>query len=108
MTMSQWFEVDKAGLAKLMAGRFKAFVLYELLQNAWDQNVTRVDVTVTAAQGVRAALITVTDDDPDGFADLRDAYTLFAESRKKGNAAQRGRFNLGEKLVLALAKSAWI
>ena len=106
--MSQWFEVDKAGLAKLMAGRSKAFVLYELLQNAWDQNVTRVDVTVTAAQGVRAALITVTDDDPDGFADLRDAYTLFAESRKKGNAAQRGRFNLGEKLVLALAKSAWI
>ena len=50
----------------------------------------------------------MTDDDPDGFADLRDAYTLFAESRKKGNAAQRGRFNLGEKLVLALAKSAWI
>ena len=106
--MSRWFDVDKAGLAKLMAGRSKAFVLFELLQNAWDQNITRVDVTVTAAPGVRAALITVTDDDPDGFADLRDAYTLFAESRKKGNAAQRGRFNLGEKLVLALAKSAQI
>ena len=106
--MSNWFEVDKAGLAKLMAGRSKAFVLYELLQNAWDQNVTRVDVTVEPAAGTRHAPITVTDDDPDGFADLRDAYTLFAESRKKGNAAQRGRFNLGEKLVLALAKSAWI
>ena len=50
--------------------------------------------------------VTVIDDDPDGFADLRDAYTLFAESRKKANAEQRSRFNLGEKLVLALAKSA--
>ena len=36
-TMSNWFDVDKAGLAKLMAGRPKAFVLFELLQNAWDE-----------------------------------------------------------------------
>lgn len=106
--MSNWFEVDKAGLAKLMAGRSKAFVVFELLQNAWDQNVTEVDVTIEPAPGTRTAQITVVDDDPDGFADLRDAYTLFAESKKKCNAAQRGRFNLGEKLVLALAKSAWI
>jgi hypothetical protein len=52
--------------------------------------------------------VTVTDDDPDGFADLRDAYTLFAESRKKDNAEQRGRFNVGDKLVLATARSATI
>ena len=106
--MNEWFQVDKAGLAKLMAGRSKAFIVFELLQNAWDQNVTEVDVTIEGIPGTRNAQITVTDDDPDGFADLRDAYTLFAESRKKANAAQRGRFNLGEKLVLALAKSAWI
>jgi len=107
--MSNWFDVDKAGLAKLLAGRSKAFVLYELLQNAWDEpNVKRVDVTVEPVAGTRAVEITVSDDAPDGFANLRDAYTLFAESRKKSNVAQRGRFNLGEKLVLALAKSAWI
>ncbi len=106
--MSNWFQVDKAGLAKLMAGRSKAFVLYELLQNAWDQNVTRVDAKVEPVPGTRNALITVTDDDPDGFADLRHAYTLFAESGKKTDAAKRGRFNLGEKLVLALAKCAYI
>ena len=107
--MSNWFDVDKAGLAKLMAGRSKAFILFELIQNAWDQNVTQVSVTLTplAATG-RNVRIVVTDDDPDGFADLRDSYTLFAESRKKGNAEQRGRFNLGEKLVLALAKRAKI
>jgi hypothetical protein len=106
--MNNWFDVDKAGLAKLMAGRSKAFVLFELLQNAWDQNVTEVNVTLTPLAGTRSVRLTVTDDDPDGFADLRDAYTLFAESRKTGNAEQRGRFNLGEKLVLALAKRAVI
>ena len=52
--------------------------------------------------------IEVEDDDPDGFADLAHAYTLFAESGKKGNAEKRGRFNLGEKLVLALAREAAI
>jgi len=106
--MKNWFDVDRAGLAKLMAGRSKAFIVCELLQNAWDQNVTRVDVVLVPLTGSRNVRITVTDDDPDGFADLRDAYTLFAESRKKGNAEQRGRFNLGEKLVLALAKRAAI
>jgi len=106
--MGNWFDVDKAGLAKLVASKPKAFIVYELLQNAWDQNVTRVDVTLELVAGTRSAQITVVDDDPDGFADLRDAYTLFAESRKKGNVGQRGRFNLGEKLVLALAKAACI
>jgi hypothetical protein len=107
--MNNWFDVDKAGLAKLVASKPKAFIVFELLQNAWDQNVTEVSVTLTplAATG-RKVRITVTDDDPDGFADLRDAYTLFAESRKKTDAEKRGRFNLGEKLVLALAKRAMI
>jgi len=50
--------------------------------------------------------LSVIDDSPDGFADLAHAYTLFAESRKKANPQQRGRFNLGEKLVLALCKEA--
>jgi hypothetical protein len=106
--VSNWFDVDKAGLAKLVASKPRAFIVYELLQNAWDQKVTCVDVTLEPVAGTRNAQIIVADDDPDGFADLRDAYTLFAESRKKGNAEQRGRFNLGEKLVLALAKAAYI
>ena len=36
------------------------------------------------------------------------AYTLFGESTKKANPEQRGRFDLGEKLVLALAQWASI
>lgn len=108
MTKTAWFDVDKTGLAKLMAGRPKSFVLYELLQNAWDQNVTGVVVTLKEVPGKAQVEVSVEDDDPDGFADLRDAYTLFAESKKKVDATKRGRFNLGEKLVLALAIEATI
>ena len=108
MTKTAWFDVDKTGLAKLMAGRPKAFVLYELLQNAWDQDVTGVVVKMVEVPGKSQVVISVEDDDPNGFADLRDAYTLFAESKKKVDATKRGRFNLGEKLVLALAIEATI
>ena len=46
--MSNWFDVDKAGLAKLMAGRPKAFVLFELCRTpgtrtspAWTYRLSR-------------------------------------------------------------------
>ncbi len=52
--------------------------------------------------------LTVEDDAPEGFRDLSHAYTLFAESYKRDNPEQRGRFNLGEKFVLAVCESASI
>lgn len=107
MTGTNWFDVDRAGLAKLAARRNKTFILRELLQNAWDEpaGVVKVEVAPIVNGLTR---ITVEDDAPEGFADLRFAYTLFAESGKAGNAEQRGRFNLGEKLVLALCERARI
>jgi hypothetical protein len=48
--------------------------------------------------------LVVEDDNPEGFKDLAHAYTLFAESMKKGDATKRGRFNLGEKLVVAICE----
>ena len=104
--MPQWFEVDKNGLAKLLERRGKAWVLYELIQNAWDQNVTKVSVNLVKSG--RYATVTVEDDDPEGFANLAHSFTLFAESTKKTDATKRGRFNLGEKLVLALCDDAEI
>ena len=56
--MSNWFDVDKAGLAKLVASKPKAFIVYELLQNAWDQNVTCVDVTLEPVAGSRFGIKT--------------------------------------------------
>lgn len=103
-----WFTVDRAGLAALLERRGKGFVLLELLQNAWDEDTTHVAVTLRPIQGRPAARLVVEDDSPDGFADLTHAFTLFAPSTKLGEAEKRGRFNLGEKLVLALCEEATI
>ena len=103
-----WFEVDKDGLAKLLERKGKEFVLYELIQNAWDTNAKRVLVTLHHSDIRGYSVLTVIDDNPDGWKNLTHAWTLFAESEKKGDAEKRGRFNLGEKLVLSLCKTARI
>jgi hypothetical protein len=95
-------QVDLAGLRQLVERRGKSFAILELVQNCWDEpGVT--EVTVSALYVTRGRVLLVVEDDaPEGFKDLRHAYTLFAPSRKRSNAEQRGRFNLGEKLVIAL------
>lgn len=78
--------------------------MMELIQNAWDEpGVTRVAITTGVLEQRNRVRFIVEDDAPDGFRDLTHAYTLFASSSKKANPEQRGRFNLGEKLVIALA-----
>ena len=104
-----WFEVDRDGLRQLLEDRDKSFILRELVQNAWDEpGVTHCDVTLQAIPGKRAARLVVEDDAPEGFYDLRHAYTLYARTRKRSSAEKRGRFNLGEKQVLALCREAKI
>jgi hypothetical protein len=81
----------------------------ELVQNALDeQGVTQIAVTLALVHGRPLADLTVEDDAPEGFKDLSHAYTLFAESYKRGNPEQRGQYNFGEKLVLAACESASI
>lgn len=107
--MTDWFDVDKQGLARLVTQKGKAFVLYELVQNAFDApGVTNVTVTLEKDPSARSATVTVEDDCPQGFTDIAHAFTLFADSEKKTDPTKRGRFNLGEKLVLALCTEAEI
>jgi hypothetical protein len=103
-----WFEVDREGLAKILGRRGKEFLVYELVSNAWDSNAKKVEITLEPVPGRPQALLVVSDDDPEGFRELSHAWTLFAESGKKADAEKRGRFNLGEKLVLALCEDAKI
>lgn len=100
-----WFEVDREGLAKLIQRKSRGFILHELVQNAWDTRAKRVDVRLEDL-GSDMWRLTVEDDDPEGFRNLAHAFTMFAESEKKGDAEKRGRFNLGEKLVLAACETA--
>jgi hypothetical protein len=110
MSRTGWIDVNLDGLRKLLARRAKAFAIFELVQNAWDEKgVTRVDVNLKPVGGTRNEyLLTAEDDAPEGFRDLSHAYTLYAESEKKSNPAQRGMFNMGEKTVLALCKTVTI
>jgi len=107
MKSKEWFSVDKDGLAKILSRKGIEFALFELIQNAWDQDVTKVSVSLRPEKNGKV-IITVADDDPAGFCDLTHAYTLFAESVKKSDPLKRGKFNLGEKLVFALAESATV
>jgi hypothetical protein len=105
----QWFDVDRAGLGKQAEQHSKGRLIGELIQNALDEaGVTQIAVTLAPVPGRPLAELTVEDDSPEGFRDLAHAYTLFAESYKRGNPEQRGQFNLGEKMVLAVCERAYI
>ena len=107
--MNKWFDVDKEGFGQLMADRPKVAILHDLIQNILDEDATVATVTLKPISGRRGrALLTVTDDVPNGFADLRDAYTLYKASRKKNDPTKRGRFNEGEKFVLSQCDEAEI
>jgi hypothetical protein len=102
-----WLDVDLLGLRQILGRRPKEFILYELIQNAWDEESTLVEVSFPAPINGRTRL-TVTDNSPEGFSNLTHAFTLFAESSKKSNPQQRGLFNAGEKFVLACCEEALI
>jgi hypothetical protein len=104
----EWYAGSKAGLEKIAKRRGLAFCLLELLQNSWDSNATFAKVTFAPVPNSPRVDMTVEDDDPDGFKDLSHAWTLFAPSEKRHDVEKRGRFNLGEKLVLAVCEQAEI
>lgn len=104
--MPEWFEVSKDGLKALQDGKSKTFIMAELIQNALDEDVENITVEATYYRNL--ATISVEDDSPTGFRDLKDAYTLFAPCYKSPDPEKRGRFNAGEKQVFSISKSALI
>lgn len=102
--MNHALVVDKQGLAKKLAHKPKTFVVHELLQNAWDEDgVIKVSVKMEMLPGRPVCRIMVEDDAPEGFQDLASIYTLFRDSKKAPDPTKRGRFELGEKMVAAIA-----
>lgn len=105
---TDWFAVDTAGLRQLQMTKPKHYVLRELVQNAWDENTANCIVNTSYDKSSGIAEIMVLDDSPEGFKDLRDAFTLFKHTSKRANPNQRGRFNLGEKQAIAISEYAMI
>ena len=101
-----WFKASKEGLAKLIAGKPKSFILRELIQNAWDEDITVCNIDIKYRNGT--VKLTVEDDSPEGFRDITHAYTLFADTYKRDDFKKRGRFNTGEKYALSLCDKAII
>lgn len=101
------FEVDRRGMSQVFGDKALDRAVLELLSNAQDEHVTRIDVLVEPV-GHGLYRIRVEDDSPEGFRNLSDAYTLFVPSYKKPDATKRGRFNFGEKWVVAACVEASI
>ena len=105
--MNSWFDVDRAGLRRVQSEKDKFFIIKELVSNSFDEDISRCEVRIAPVKGGLMRM-EVYDDSVEGFRNLRDAYTLFADSYKRGNFEQRGRFNIGEKFALSMFESASI
>ena len=103
---NQRLDIDKEGRRKSLGQKDKFFLLTEMVSNAWDEDITKVEVTLSRPDEAGQSWLRVIDNRPTGWADLTHSHTLFAESAKKGSSSKRGRFNAGEKDVLALAIEA--
>ncbi len=101
---NDWFVVDNQGMSRMYGLYNKNFVVRELLQNAFDENITKCSISLEWQQGV--ATIIVEDNSPEGFKDLSDAYTLYKHTSKREDATKRGRFNMGEKQAISQAEFA--
>ena len=51
--MSNWFDVDKSGLAKVQAEKEKFFVVQELVSNAFDENIKLCEINFHRIDGTR-------------------------------------------------------
>lgn len=102
--MKRWFEVSREGLKELQMGKPKHFIARELIQNAWDEQTKVCSFGASWDKG--KAIITVEDDNPTGFKDISDAFTLFKSTSKRSDPTKRGRFNIGEKQVLSICEEA--
>jgi hypothetical protein len=56
------FEIDVQNMRKIMSARDKIFIIREMVQNAWDEDITRVDILLTPPDENGHSTLRVTDD----------------------------------------------
>jgi len=105
MNNNSWFSVDRKGLSALQEGKEKTYIVSELSQNAFDEDVKDCELRIEFL-GKKKIRVTVKDDSPEGFRDISHAHTLFADTYKRKDPEKRGRFNLGEKQVISICEYA--
>lgn len=103
-----WFDVDRFGLAARTAEWDWWWIIREMAQNCLDEKGVKFIHFILAHVGHGLCRLVVEDDAPNGFADLRLAYTMFAPTPKRKRPDASGVNTIGEKLVLANCKEARI
>ena len=100
-----WIEVDREGLKEVFP---KKYVVRELIANMWDEmkNGAKNGTIKINKQNDGSYRLVAVDDSPKGFKDLSDSYTMFRYTDKRKDATVRGRFNSGDKYVLAHSRLA--
>jgi len=104
--MKNRFEVSTQGMRALHEGRPLWQLVKELIANCWDEEINFCKVDISH-EGRGLIQITV-EDDGAGFQDITDSWTLMKPTAKRAKADVRGRFNIGEKELLSVAKYATI
>jgi len=103
-----WFEVSTEGFRAIQLGKPKWYAVREILQNAFDEKITECRLQTTHDSVRGKATFTVEDDNPEGFKDLQDAFTLYRDCYKRPDPTKRGRNNIGEKQAIAICDYAEI
>ena len=111
------FAVDMAGLAEIEGGRDPHRLAFEPVTNVFDEfrgygdpgrrRPTFCRVEVRSMEHSRDTMLDVRDDGA-GFDRAEDVWTLFAHTPKRTETGVAGRFNTGEKQMLAVARNASI
>jgi hypothetical protein len=111
------FDINIKGLAQLEAGRDPAHLAFEAVANVFDEargygNTDRkrpdqCNVALEYSPNPRGIQLTVYDNGA-GFENVEDIWTLFGETSKRSAPHVSGRFNSGEKLLIAAARSAMV
>jgi hypothetical protein len=107
------FEIDVKGLAELEGGDSHRLA-FEPVANVFDEfrgyeegkkRPSFCAVTLERNETGRGVVLKIADDGA-GFANERDIWTLFGSTAKRGAAGVSGRFNAGDKQLIAVARNA--
>ena len=101
-----WFKVDTEGFKTQMMQIGIARLICEIISKSFDEDsVKNIKVEIEKHGNVFHVKV---NDDGNGFRNLKEIYTLYADSYKRADPTKRGRFNLGEKQFIALCLDAYI
>lgn len=100
------FDIDTEGFKVQMSEMEPYRLVQEIIANSFDEtSVSKIDCWL---EHDGSMLTMSVHDNGKGFRSIKDVFTLFRNSYKRKNVQQRGRFNLGEKEVMAVAFDGFI